>query len=232
MWSQCKGLTVWEEQWHYNLFQNSEFPCFDSLSETNQLKHINYKVLANNHNYHLAARKRNQNINYIQLTYKWTLYLAYLNFDLRTSRNMIYLSCHFRSSRRCSAKKLLLKISQNSKENTCAVNFFWWSCRTTVAHVLLCDFYKNYTSNFYLTLMKGCFSHFRKACPTWKRMLITVTSFKLLDIVRKLDVHKTDTSSKRLMYVQFTSYIQGEQWCFYNYLRRFYLNHVKPMFHF
>ena len=51
-----------------------------SIHISNQLQHINYKVLSKNQNYYLAARERNQNISYIHLTYKRTLHLAYLAY--------------------------------------------------------------------------------------------------------------------------------------------------------
>ena len=52
--------------------------------------------------------------------------------------------------RRCSVKKVLLEISQNSQENTCArVSFLNFIKKETLAQVFSCKFFQNFKNNFF-----------------------------------------------------------------------------------
>ena len=59
-------------------------------------------------------------------------------------------------SRRCSVKKMLLKISQNLQENTCARTSFLtklqarWLQKKTLAQVFFCGFSEIFQNNFFI----------------------------------------------------------------------------------
>ena len=52
-------------------------------------------------------------------------------------------------TRSCSFRKVFLKISQNSQENTCAESLFLYQKRNTVAQVFSCEFCKIFKNTFF-----------------------------------------------------------------------------------